>query len=117
MLVAPCGSEFVKGEAQLTKALEQRLREFFDKIDADGNGQISRAEAEKFWGKNYAKLNARSMFNEVDEDHNGSISWAEFLEFWQNVAASGYSEDELTDEVDMMMEGGSWVDFNDGRTT
>ncbi len=28
-----------------------------------------------------------------------------------------YSEDDLKEEVEMMKEGGSWVDFNDGRTT
>ena len=57
------------------------------------------------------------MFNEVDEDGNGEVSWDEFLAFWQNVVASGYSQEDLEEEVQMMIEGGSWVDFNDGRTT
>ena len=57
------------------------------------------------------------MFNEVDEDGNAEISWTEFQAFWQNVVGSGYPEDDVLEEVDMMMEGGSWVDFNDGRTT
>lgn len=57
------------------------------------------------------------MFNEVDEDGNGNITWPEFLDFWTNVAANGYSQDDLEEEVEMMMEGGSWVDFDDGRTT
>ena len=54
---------------------------------------------------------------EVDEDGNGNITWAEFLDFWKNVAANGYSLEDLEEEVEMMMEGGSWVDFDDGRTT
>lgn len=57
------------------------------------------------------------MFNEVDEDKNGGISWDEFLAFWKNVVGSGYPEEDLVEEVGMMLEGGSWVDFNDGRTT
>ena len=57
------------------------------------------------------------MFNEVDEDGNQTISWDEFRKFWQNVVGSGYSQEDLMEEVDMMIEGGSWVDFNDGRTT
>jgi hypothetical protein len=33
------------------------------------------------------------------------------------VAANGYSQEDLEEEVQLMMEGGSWVDFDDGRTT
>ena len=54
---------------------------------------------------------------EVDEDGNESVTWEEFLAFWRNVVASGYSQDDILEEVQMMIEGGSWVDFDDGRTT
>jgi Ca2+-binding EF-hand superfamily protein len=97
--------------------LVSKLKTFFDRMDADGNGEVSKEEAVAFWGKNFAKVNAQSMFNEVDEDGNESISWDEFRAFWQNVIGSGYPADDLVEEVDMMLEGGSWVDFNDGRTT
>ena len=101
----------------LTPELEAKLKAFFDKMDADKNGEVSKSEAVAFWGKNFAKVNAQSMFNEVDADGNETISWEEFRKFWQNVVGSGYSEEDLLEEVDMMLEGGSWVDFNDGRTT
>jgi len=109
--------EYVKAEGELSQELETMLKTFFDKMDDDKNGEVSYDEAVKFWGKNFAKVNAKSMFNEVDEDGNQNISWAEFLAFWKNVVASGYSTDDLKEEVEMMLEGGSWVDFNDGRTT
>ena len=48
---------------------------------------------------------------------NESISWDEFRKFWQNVIGSGYPAEDISEEVDMMLAGGSWVDFNDGRTT
>ncbi|KOO44199.1 ef hand family protein [Chrysochromulina tobinii] len=108
---------FTKSEGTLTDVLQAKLKSFFDKMDLDSNGEVSKEEAEKFWGKNFAKLNAQSMFNEVDEDGNGTITWVEFLDFWKNVAANGYSQEDLEEEVQMMMEGGSWVDFDDGRTT
>ena len=63
------------------------------------------------------QVNAKSMFNEVDEDASNTITWDEFLKFWQNVVGSGYPQEDVEEEVDMMLEGGSWVDFNDGRTT
>jgi len=109
--------EFIKAEAALPEDLEKMLKTFFDKMDADGNGEVSKEEATKFWGKNFAKVNANSMFNEVDEDRNGNISWDEFLSFWKNVVGSGYPPNDIKEEVEMMLDGGSWVDFNDGRTT
>lgn len=110
--------EFKKADlTALNPALEKELKSFFDAMDGDKNGEVTMEEATKFWGKNFAKVNAKAMFNEVDEDGNATISWDEFLAFWRNVVASGYSEDDLVEEVEMMKEGGSWVDFNDGRTT
>jgi len=106
-----------KDDVALDPKLEEMLKSFFSKMDIDGDGSVTKEEAVKFWGKNFAKVNATAMFNEVDEDGNGSVSWDEFIEFWKNVVGSGYSVEDLTEEVEMMLEGGSWVDFNDGRTT
>lgn len=102
---------------QLKPELLQKLKAFFDKMDTNNDGDVSKDEAVAFWGSNFAKVNAKSMFNEVDADGNESISWDEFLKFWENVVGSGYPEEDVIEEVDMMLEGGSWVDFNDGRTT
>ena len=109
--------EYTSGDAKLSEPLEAKIKEFFDKMDFDKDGQVTKDEAIKHWGKNFAKVNATSMFNEVDEDGNASVSWDEFRAFFSNVVASGYSEEDLTEEVDMMINGDSWVDFDDGRTT
>ena len=106
-----------KKEVQASEELTGKLKAFFTKMDFDGDGSVTKEEAIKFWGKNFAKVNAQSMFNEVDEDGDGSVTWDEFFAFWKNVLGSGYSEEDLIEEVDMMMEGGAWVDFDDGRTT
>ena len=58
------------------------------------------------------------MFNEVDDDSNGEVSFPEWLDFWRNVLAQPeYTEEEVEEELDEMLKGGSWVDWNDGRTT
>lgn len=48
---------------------------------------------------------------------SGAITFDEWIGFWVNVVQHGYAPDELEDEVDMLLEGNSWVDFNDGRNT
>ncbi len=107
---------------------------------------ITKEEAVKFWGKNFAKVNANAMFSEVrprdrtarlgsalceartdsppaplatqvDGDKDGELTLPEWKSFWVNVIAHGYTEEEVEEEVKMMMEGGSWVDWNDGLTT
>jgi hypothetical protein len=81
------------------------------------SGTIDKDEAVKFWGSNFAKVNASAMFNEVDVDKDGSLTLAEWKEFWRNVLKHKYSAEDVLEEVDSMMKGGSWVDWNDGRST
>ena len=111
--------QFVKNDEsiEMSAEVEALLKTFFDKMDVDGDGDVTKDEAISHWGKNFAKVNATSMFNEVDEVGNDSVSWADFLAFWKNVVGSGYSQEDILEEVQMMIEGGSWVDFDDGRTT
>lgn len=95
----------------------QALKVFFDKLDADGSSEISMEEAIEFWGKGFSKISAAAMFAEVDADGNGSICLDEFMTFWQNVKHSGYTEAEILEELQQLMEGGMWVDWKDGRCT
>merc|ERR1712125_46128 len=93
------------------------LTAMFDRLDIDGSREITMAEAIDFWGKGFSKLSAAAMFAEVDADGNGSISLDEFITFWPNVKRSGYTETEILDELQQLMEGGMWVDWKDGRCT
>lgn len=107
-----------KGAVQLSPELEAQLRELFGKMDRDNDTILSKAEAVEFWGKNFAKINAQAMFNEVDDDQNETISIGEWLDFWKNVLAQDcYTEEDIAEEVESMLQGGSWVDWQDGRTT
>ena len=87
-------------------------------MDTNGDGDLEKSEAVAFWGKNFAKVNAGAMFNEVDTDNSELITFDEWMDFWNNVLATGtYSEEDILEELTSMMEGGSWVDWNDGRST
>lgn len=49
---------------------------FFTKVDVQGDDRITKEEAVRFWGTNFAKVNASAMFNEVDSDGDGAAPWA-----------------------------------------
>jgi Ca2+-binding EF-hand superfamily protein len=93
----------------------RRLEELFSKMDLDGNKEITLDEAIKFWGTNFAKVNANAMFNEVDTDGTKTITKTKFLAFWEQVKKSGYSDEDILSELDSMLEHGSWVDWKDSR--
>jgi len=102
----------------LSDALKETVEKLFDAMDANKDGKLVKEEAIKFWDKNFAKINAGAMFNEVDVDKNGEVSKAEWVTFWQNVVHHGYKEEEVMEEVTSMLESkGSWVDWDDGRST
>jgi hypothetical protein len=49
----------------------------------------------------------------VDVDNSGDISEDEWIEFWQTVKQAGHTEVEIEEELENLMEGFSWVYFDD----
>ncbi|KAL4464288.1 hypothetical protein ABPG72_016137 [Tetrahymena utriculariae] len=96
----------------LSPYLEDKIMGVFRKIDIDGSGTIDKEETIKFWKSNFAKVNTEELFKAVDLDNNGTISQDEWLEFWQEVKRVGHSEQEIEDELENLLEGFSWVSFN-----
>lgn len=80
-------------------------------IDVDHSNTLEREEAIQFWAKNYPKLNTIELFDQVDKNNDNLIQLSEWLEFWVLVLKSGHSEDEVSNELDNMVTGGSWVKF------
>merc|ERR1719291_1189879 len=39
------------------------------------------------------------------------------MDFWLQVRKAGYKEDDILEEVDQLMNGGAWVDWDDKRNT
>lgn len=48
---------------------------------------------------NFAKVNTDALFKAVDVDNSGTITEDEWMEFWNSVKKSGYSEEEIEEEV------------------
>ena len=97
---------------QLPKNLKEKVLKLFSLIDIDNSNTIDRDETLKFWSKNFPKLNSNELFDQVDKNNDGSIQLEEWIEFWTIVYNSGYSEDEICNELDNMINGGSWVKFD-----
>lgn len=91
------------------------VEELFRTIDCDGSGEVTRSEALRYFGDGFGKMSANAMFCEVDTDKSQAITVAEFRSFWEQVKTSGYSDDEIIEELAEMLEGGHWVDFDDKR--
>lgn len=110
----------VKVGEELTELLKAEIVAIFHAMDDDNDGSVTKEEASRFF-KSFGKLNAAAMFHEVDvarsvDEEVDVITLAEWVGFWGNVKASGYSEDEMREELANMASGQSWVDFNDGRS-
>ncbi len=69
----------------------------------------------KFWSSNFAKINSTVLFDQVDTNGDGEIQYNEWIDFWRIVYDSGYSEDEISDELENIINGGSWVKFETNR--
>jgi len=100
----------------LSESLWAKCEELFRKMDQDGSNAVSREEAVYFFKGAFKKASMEAMFNEVDKDKSGAITSEEFMEFWQGVKKSGYSDPDMADEIDELMKGSTWVDWDDGQS-
>lgn len=57
-----------------------------------------------FRKSNFAKVNTDALFKAVDVDNSGTITEDEWKEFWNSVKRSGYSEEEIEEEVNQKAE-------------
>ncbi|CAE7469694.1 Xpo1 [Symbiodinium pilosum] len=107
-----CGGS--AGMRPLSAEAKTKVEELFDKMDKDGSGTITKEEAHKFFSS-FAKVNAKAMFDEVDDDGNGSITKSEWVGFWHQVRAAGYPNTQILEELELMTDGGDWVNWKDGK--
>jgi len=91
-----------------------KLEEMFARIDADKSNTITKSEALKFF-TSFSKVNTKAFFDEVDDDKNGLIAKEEFMGFWQQVRDSGYKNEEILEELEDLVKGGAWVNWEDGK--
>jgi Ca2+-binding EF-hand superfamily protein len=104
--------------SRLSRSTWSRLEELFRKMDIDGSNAITRGKANSFFeGVAFGKISCDAMFKEVDVDGSGVVTTEEFLRFWLQVRSSGYSDAQILEEVEELLEGGAWVDWKDNRDT
>lgn len=123
-LIPPGVRKLFGKDDELPKEVAEKVKELFEKVDKDKDGQLTMAEAADFWthGKlgKFGKMSARAMFNEVDGDGDQKITYKEFVDFWKNVRNNSqhqYSDEEIIEELTAMCEGEAWRDWDDGRST
>lgn len=90
-------------------AQDQRLREWFDRVDVDRNGYIDREElreAFRIAGKDCSSSNVDYMFQMYDRDNNQGLDFEEFAQLWGYVESTQNSYHELNQYDD------HGVDFN-----
>jgi len=93
-----------------------KVEKMFEAMDTNKDGKLILSEAESFF-KTFKTLTAKAMFNEVDVDGDKEITKDEWLTFWNNVMKSGYSAADVEPELESLMKGEAWVDWEDGRAT
>jgi len=101
----------------MSEALWNKIAELFRLMDNDNSNAVTRQEALDFFKGTFRKASMEAMFNEIDQDRSGSITAVEFMDFWKQVKSSGYSEQDMLEEIEELHQGSAWVDWNDGRTT
>merc|ERR1711972_360221 len=75
------------------------------------NHHISKREALNFFQGSFAKLSVDHMFRQISLDNEDTISYDEYLKFWAAVKKADYTDQEVQDEVDAMIQGQTWRDW------
>ena len=86
----------------------KKINELFGMIDSDNSSTLEMEETVAFWSSNFPKLNTYDLFQQVDKNNDGKIQKEEWIEFWEFVLSSGYTEEEISNQLDSMMKGGAW---------
>jgi len=104
--------------SRLSAKTWMKCEQLFKAMDTESAMVITRFNAETFFKGAFSNISVQAMFNEIDVSKHGTITADEWMTFWSQVRASGYSNKDITEEVENLLDGNSaWVDWKDGRTT
>jgi len=82
---------------------QEKLSEYFDKIDADKDGYLTAEELEKWVSKSLRTLDkdmAVERFGDVDKDKDGKLIWSEYLHEAFGVTPDEYANMTEVDKQD-----------------
>ena len=71
-------------------------------MDADGSKEIDRKKALAYWKGKFAAINIEAMFSSIDKSSNEAIQLDEWLNFWRKVKATGYIDEDIEAEVNLL---------------
>lgn len=98
----------------LTEKLYAKVDEVFRIFDEKGTQEIDIPEALDHWKDSpggFAKISAQEMFATVDANGDDKILLDEWRHFWEVVKKSGYSEQNITEELDNITNADAWCGF------
>jgi len=98
---------------RLSARVWRRCEELFHKMDVDGFHVITYEKALHFFKGTFNHLSAEEMFNRIDVNRTETITAEDFMAFWVQVKAGGHKDSDILHEIDQLMEGAAWVDWND----
>ena len=110
----PEAGHIQRKEVKLSPWLLSQVEELYHRMDDNADGRLTKQEAQQFFQK-FGKISSSAMFSEVDENGDGEILPSEWRNFWEQVRGNGYSEEDIAQELQELMNGGVWVDFLDDR--
>ena len=85
----------------------KKINELFGMIDSDNSSTLEMEETVAFWASNFPKLNTYDLFQQVDKNNDGKIQKEEWIEFSVFVLSSGYTEEEISNQLHSMTKGGA----------
>ena len=106
------GNKTIK-RRRLSTELTKQCQEVFQLMDKDNGGSIDKEEAINHWSSSFGKISAKEFFEAVDENKDGKVELSEFIHFWEVVKGAGHPEEEITEELERIRKGESWVGFED----
>jgi len=97
---------------RLSPALWSRCEELFFVVRGNSADLwITRENAQRFFKGSFSLISAEAMFQTMDANGHGIIRPKDFMCFWTQVKARGYTEEELLSEIDDLVKGGPWVNW------
>lgn len=100
----------------LGRSTWRKCEDLFKNIDSDGSLILDRTKAANYFKGGFSKIASEAMFHEVDVANARVITAEDWMAFWLQVKTSGYTDKQIVEEINNLLDGSPWVDWNDGRT-
>lgn len=92
--------------------LQFQVDKVFKKFDVDDSKEIDLDEAMGFFKGRFAKISAGKMFEDMDDNNDNLLQYSEWVYYFKRVVATNmYTEEEIIEELENMLEGEAVTQF------